>query len=209
MDSIDTKPLQVTDFHLDAITELINIGVGKAAHKLNEMTGAHIDLCVPEVKLVSPQALGNEILKANNTEFLSIVEINFSGSFTGSSSLTFSPESAAALVHVLVGDLPEETNDAEVREETLREVGNILISSIIGSFANVLGASMEFALPAFIEGNAKDIFIYDGEETDELVILALTAFNLKEHHISGEVVVYFEVESLHLLTQIIDGHSVS
>jgi chemotaxis protein CheY-P-specific phosphatase CheC len=40
---------------LDALRELINIGIGRAAGVLNEMLSAHIQLYVPDVEILSAE----------------------------------------------------------------------------------------------------------------------------------------------------------
>ena len=43
--------MKVTSYQVDALTELINIGVGRAAGMLNQILEAHIQLQVPSVKI--------------------------------------------------------------------------------------------------------------------------------------------------------------
>ena len=45
--------MNVSAEEIDALRELINIGVGRAAGALNDMVGAHVELRVPSVRLVS------------------------------------------------------------------------------------------------------------------------------------------------------------
>tara|TARA_B110000305_G_C19374156_1_gene606061 strand:- start:211 stop:456 length:246 start_codon:yes stop_codon:yes gene_type:complete len=42
-----------TEEHIDILTEILNIGIGKAANLLNEMMDAHIHIKAPALKILS------------------------------------------------------------------------------------------------------------------------------------------------------------
>ena len=46
-------PSLLSDLQLDALTELVNLGVSRAATNLREMVGAQVHLSVPTVELVT------------------------------------------------------------------------------------------------------------------------------------------------------------
>ena len=52
--------MNVTDYQLDALKELINIGVGRAAGMLNQILDNHVYLQVPDAKLLSPVEIQEE-----------------------------------------------------------------------------------------------------------------------------------------------------
>jgi len=115
---------------VDAIRELINIGVGRAAGLLNEMTGTHIHLMVPEVRILRYADLvrENRVLEHDR---LSAVTLKFEGSFSGISMLVFPPESAAILITALTGERIAAPDLDALRIETLNEVGNIVNNAVI------------------------------------------------------------------------------
>ena len=53
--------MNVSPERIDALTELINIGVGRAASSLNQMCGAHVRLQVPSVAVVDGDDLDTVI----------------------------------------------------------------------------------------------------------------------------------------------------
>lgn len=46
--------LELTAMQIDALTEIVNIGVGRAASSLSDIIGAHILLKVPDVNIFPP-----------------------------------------------------------------------------------------------------------------------------------------------------------
>ncbi|NEO26772.1 MAG: chemotaxis protein CheC, partial [Kamptonema sp. SIO4C4] len=86
---------------LDALQELVNIGVGQAAGTLNEMVQSHIHLKVPEVSVLSLQEAQSTLESRLNGEFLSSVQLQFHGNFAGVAQLIFPTDSATKLVTIL------------------------------------------------------------------------------------------------------------
>ncbi|MGL4619165.1 MAG: hypothetical protein ACRCZS_08915, partial [Chroococcidiopsis sp.] len=118
---------QLTEDQIDALKELINIGVGRAASLLNEMVGFPIRLEIPFIQVFAVEDLQQELIARFNKNYLATVRLGFTGSINGSAELVFPTESASTLVSVLTGeDLGSPDLDA-VKIGTLTEVGNIVI----------------------------------------------------------------------------------
>ena len=72
----------VTPMQLDVIKEGINIGVGRAAETLNQMTGSHVVLEVPKVSVATlPEVMAE--YTANADTMVSVVKLGFDGHFSG------------------------------------------------------------------------------------------------------------------------------
>ncbi|MDD3135771.1 MAG: chemotaxis protein CheX [Methanoregula sp.] len=198
MKTIDTDTL-------DAIRELVNIGVGKAAGQLNQMTGSPIRLQIPTITLV-PFA---DILSAEKSilpgDVLSAVTLDFNGTLSGITAVVFPPESAILLVMVLTGEKEESPDLDAMRVEALKEVGNIIINGVMGSIANVLGERLTYSIPCYTEGSFASIAERRSTTAaDEWVILARTNFLIEALHIEGDILLILEVGSLdHLVESIL------
>jgi len=92
----------VTEMQHDVLRELINIGIGNAAGVLNQMVGSHVTLRVPQVEILSPAKLLQQPSSCGWGKGV-VIHIVFGGSFEGVTALVFSPQSAANLVSLLVG----------------------------------------------------------------------------------------------------------
>jgi chemotaxis protein CheC len=61
--------MDLTADQIDALKELINIGIGRAAGVLNTMLHSHIRLRVPVVEIFSPSALKEEMQRTEGETF--------------------------------------------------------------------------------------------------------------------------------------------
>ena len=82
--------MNLTDNHVDALKELINIGVGRAAGVLNQMVRSHIILQVPAVKVLRIDQLAEELVEFGEGP-LAVVSLDFQGAFSGVAELLFPP----------------------------------------------------------------------------------------------------------------------
>ena len=81
-------PTVLTELELDAVTELVNIGVSHAATSLREMVNEQVHLSVPRIALVSrDEAIA--IVIANESSKLVAVHQVFEGDITGRALLIF------------------------------------------------------------------------------------------------------------------------
>jgi len=194
--------MNIDEDSCDAIRELINIGVGRAAGLLNEMTGTHIRLNVPEVHILKFSDLirSNKLLESDQ---LSAVTLRFSGAFSGISMLVFPPDSAALLITALTGEEIEEPELDALRIETLNEVGNIVNNAVMGSITNFLNAHLMYSMPTYLEGDIRQILGTERASAYHWVVLAISKFMLEDLNIVGNILMIFEIGSLDtLLTRI-------
>ncbi|MEM2124227.1 MAG: chemotaxis protein CheC [Methanolinea sp.] len=196
--------MNVTEDLVDAIRELINIGVGKAAGLLHEMTGTHIRLTVPEVRVIQYADLFTERTLTGSTR-LSAVVLHFSGPFSGMSVLVFPEESAAILIAALTGERIDEPDLDALQIETLNEVGNIVNNAVMGSLTNVIGERLTYSLPEYREGSLPDILGKPESALYDWVIVAVSKFTLEDLHVTGNILMIFEIGTLHVLLEKIEA----
>jgi len=191
---------------LDAITEIINIGVGRSASLLNQMTNSNIRLRVPKIFVIRFKDLADTNASLFGGEVLSTVMLEFQGNFSGVTAILFPPESAAALVTLLSGENDPGAEMDAIRVETLKEVGNIIINSVMGSISNVLSQHLSFTLPVYYEGKLSSITATRHTiEDDDYVIVAHTQFLIESRNIEGKILLLLEVGSLEHLVESIQG----
>lgn len=184
----------------DILTELINIGVGRASGMLNEMLQSHVDLQVPYIRVVPPRAIYQELTNLNpDTDFISSVQLRFQGSFTGTASLVFPPDSAGKLVDILTGEAFGTEDLDEIRVGTLTEVGNIVINGVMGSIANILRERLNYSVPTYLEGTVDGLLHTNNYTDDTTILIAYTRFHVQEHKIEGNIILFFELGSFDTL----------
>ncbi|MEH1873442.1 chemotaxis protein CheC [Nostoc sp.] len=184
--------MNVTAEELDALQELINIGVGRAASLLNEMVDSHIRLKIPVVKILTPNEAYQELIKRFHDDSLASVKLRFTGSFYGTASLIFPTDSASTLVAVLTGEKPGSPDLDAVKIGTLSEIGNIVINGVMGSLSNVLKKHLNYTLPVYLEDTLENLLL-SAYESDSKILLAQASFTIERLEIIGDIILIFLV----------------
>jgi chemotaxis protein CheC len=194
-----------TPLEIDTLTEIINIGIGRAASALNDITGSHIQLKVPSIALVLLDALPKTFQHLEN-DLVSSVMQSFQGDFTGSAALLFPPESAARLVSVITKEEITAANLDTVRSGTLMEIGNIIINSLLGTMCNIFECSLSFSLPEYRDAKGLSDLIESSPTLHGeagMIMLVEATFLIKTLRISGYILVIFRLESTEVLRAMI------
>lgn len=175
----------------DALIELINIGVGRAAGILNQMLHHHITLEVPNITVRSHPELRKE-LNALDQGPVSTVRMKFKGAFSGTTALVFPSASAAHLAAIVSQEDPENSDLDSVRIGTLTEVGNIVINGVMGSITNVLAESVSYSMPLYLEDSVENFLLSHGSDSTSVVLVAQTRFTIEHLQIVGNIILLFE-----------------
>lgn len=193
--------MNVTNQQIDALKELINIGVGSGADVLNTMLNSHVQLQVPFLKVISPNELENE-MQDHQIQQLSAVNLRFKGSFLGTAELVFPSDSASKLISVLTDEEPQD--DDPMRTCALSEVGNIVLNSVMGSFSNLLNLSLSYSVPNYVEGDIRKLMVANKIQFDTVILLARTRFLIEALEVEGDILLFLEVGSFDKLLTIVD-----
>ncbi len=182
-----------SDLQLDALKELINIGIGRAASILSTMTREPVQLTVPSLSILDVDQIPSTLGGVDRSH--ADVRQCFTGSLVGSADLLFPPESAASLVNAVTGDVNEDTDLDEIRVEALSEIGNIVINGIMGTIANILESEVTYAIPTYREGTLDRLFQPASKAEERTCVLVNAHFSIESIEISGDILLIFDVES--------------
>ena len=196
--------MELNPTQMDVLRELVNIGIGKAAARLNAMVKSHVHLHVPTITIVPASGI-QEALSEFFQEKVSAVRMSFSGGLHGLTSLYFPPESAAKLVNVLVGEESTEGLGLDsMRIGALTEVGNVLLNGVLGSISNALGERLEFTVPSYGEETIGGLVASGVIDPKDVVMVAEAEFTVEELRIKGAILLFLEVRSFDDLVGAID-----
>ncbi|PWC90281.1 chemotaxis protein CheC [Azospirillum sp. TSH100] len=146
----------LSDLERDALAELGNIGIGRAATALGRMLGGLVTLSVPTVETVPPDAVAALLDRALTPPLVGISE-KLDGLFAGCALLVFPQAGSLPLVGAaLPPDVAAEDAPA-LEDEVLAELGNVVLNSALALVANLLGEPVETGLPAVFRGTADEI----------------------------------------------------
>ncbi|GEB78535.1 chemotaxis protein CheC [Sporolactobacillus inulinus] len=187
----------------DIMTELFNIGVGQAANTLSDIIGKRIDLSIPNVSILNLEK-GKHVLDhylaqvAEGTVMVS--SISFDQQLEGRVSLLF----PADKMHQFIALCLHETWDEEavtkeftdIDYDTIREIGNIVINSMIGELSNAVSIPVKYTLPEIdvLDHACADHFVVFGD--NQLVLIMYLDFDIEGTEIAGAIVINMSLNSL-------------
>ena len=201
-------PIELSELELDALTELVNLGVSNAALGLREMVHEEVILSVPNVTIVSrDEAIANLMARSSNR--LVAVHQNFEGDIRGRALLIFPETQSMELVRAVVGNELSLEDLMELEQEALAETGNVLLNSCLGTIANNLERTLRISLPEVVHGDGSDFFnLTTMPRQDDSVLFIYINFVVQRRDIRGYLAMLLDLPSLvvlkRLLTEYID-----
>ena len=189
--------MKLTTVQEDALTELINIGFGRAAAALSKLTGHRVQLEVPQIAMCPIDEMADRLRPMLANDLATVHQI-FSGPVDGDALLVLDQHSAAILKELLTSEpaLPLEI-DRSARE-VVTEIGNILLNACLGTFGNLLQVQVSFAVPRLrvdtIDSVLQSITVQDQELSYALMIH--TRFRLRANNVTGYLIIILGITSL-------------
>jgi chemotaxis protein CheC len=185
-------------FFVDAVAEVLNVGMGSAAAALSEMINEEVKLSVPAVEFVS-RLEATKIIGAKAKTDVSGVHQNFQGAFGGDAMLLFPEEQSLQLVRAVLqqDDLALEDLTG-MEQEAMTEIGNVILNACLCSMADMFGQQMNGEIPEFVQGSLKQVFSAEGalEQTEAIVLLLNMDFAVDTKNIQGYVTFLMDVDSV-------------
>jgi chemotaxis protein CheC len=191
-----SPPTVLSELELDALTELVNLGVSKAAESLREMVGEQVHLSVPGVALIGrPRAV--EILKQSEARTLVAVHQVFEGDITGRALLIFPEAKSLELVRAVTNSDLTLDEIIDLEQEALAEVGNIILNGCLATIANMLERTLKISLPEILRGEGHSLFnLPPPPEAGEVVLFVYINFAVHRRDIQGYIAMLMDMPSL-------------
>jgi chemotaxis protein CheC len=197
------QSILLDDLERDALTELVNIGVSRAAANLRKMVGEHVLLSVPSVEVMTRQGATTLIQERESGELVAVRQA-FEGVFSGRALLIFPQSNSMALVHAVTGGALSAEDAADMEDEALAETGNVVLNSCLATMANMLQRPLTMSLPEVIRGDGSKMFNLSAETQDGGVVLFLYInFAINDRDIRGYIAMLMDLPSLQALRGLI------
>ncbi|WP_407307348.1 chemotaxis protein CheC [Desulfosporosinus sp. SB140] len=166
--------MEITQFQLDALREIGNIGSGHAATALSTLLQRRIDMSVPEVWAVPFERVSPIIGQLDSPQVTIYVKVE--GTAPGKAVFFFPVESAEIVVQALFGtNEPMDLFTDEMAQSALKEVGNILVSSFLIALSQFSGIPLQPSVPAIavdmIGASLDAIFLEEGILDDTVLFI--------------------------------------
>lgn len=184
---------------IDALTEVVNIGVGRAAGSLCSLIDRHIELHVPQVELV-PAGEMNARSETLQTALDTSVIQDFDGVVNGRAVLAF-PRASGVLLAQILGEMEEEQDELDLDlAGVLEEIGNIVLNGVLGTMANLFRGEFLYTVPR-LESDMDALHLVlehsSARESSEPAILVADAhFSVAESDICGSLLLAFSLDDM-------------
>lgn len=198
--------IDLSELQRDALAELFNIGVGRAAASLSQMVREEVLLSAPQVGLYRPREAA-EALLGSGLGKLSAVSQQFSGPFDAQALLVFPDANALEIVRLMVGEHLSIEELSEFEQEAMCEVGNIILNACISALADQFHIEFASTLPEHRFGDPVSL-VADGqpEDADHVVLILQVDLRIAQRHIQGHIVFLLSVSSLCRLIECVDNY---
>jgi len=198
--------IDLDELERDALTELLNMGVGRAATYLSRMVSDQVSLSVPAVSIVAREAALQALTRSEPSPFVAVSQ-NFQGRFSGRALLIFPEVNSLELVRAAVGAGYSLEEIVDLEQEALTEMGNVILNGCLSVIANSLKETLNISLPNLLRGDGRTV-LYGDEETgtvsgDELVLLLYIDFSIRSRNIRGYIALLMDLPSLTNLRELI------
>lgn len=199
---MESGDLGLDALEVDALTELVNLGVGRAAVSLRELVKEQVFLSVPSLSVLSKPGAA-ELIHGPDGRHLIAVRQAFDGEFSGRALLIFPEANSLELVRAVAGEHLSLEDIAELELEALAEIGNIILNGCMGTISNLLQRSLTMSLPEILRGHGLNFFDLSTPAAEDVVLFIHINFLLHGREISGYVALVMDLPSLAALKALI------
>lgn len=197
--------MELTATQYDALVELLNIGFGRAAAALSQLTGHRVLLEVPQVS-VHPITDLAKVLRPLLADDVASVHQIFSGPVGGDALLVLDYAAAGSLKELLTNEPALPLPIDGTAREVLTEVGNILLNACLGTFGNLLQVQVSFSVPQLNLDTLHHLLqsLLINSEGLRYALVVQARFKLKVAQVTGYLVIVLTVASLDRLTRALE-----
>jgi chemotaxis protein CheC len=195
--------IELSELELDALTELVNLGVSNAGSSLRDMVREEVVLSVPKVSLVSREEAITNLGEKEDSRLVGVQQ-DFEGDINGRALLIFPEKKSIELVRAVVGGDLSLEDMIELEQEALAETGNILLNACLSTIANHLGRNLKISLPEVVYGEGADFFSCTGDsKNSDQVLFIYINFAIRQRNLQGYIAMVLDMPSFIVLKQLI------
>ncbi|MBF0189449.1 MAG: hypothetical protein HQL50_16110 [Magnetococcales bacterium] len=211
---------KLSELEEDALKEFFNMGLGMAADSLSQMVNNEVLLSLPQLRVAGyDEAI--RMLVESDEERLVAVRQNFKGELNGTALLIFPGAESLELVRTLLNEeMPLEVL-TELEQETLLDVGNVILNAFLESFTQMMSVEFDFESAEYLKGSggfllditshlsAQKQSLMESASEEERAIVLMMDFKTSDekdaqHTLNGFVVLLFSQQAMTVLKRELD-----
>lgn len=205
MSTID--PVHIDEFGTDALAELFNVGLHRAAASLSEITSQRIIVEMPRLVVCPIDEIEARLADLLGGDIATVHQV-FGGAVAGDAVLLLQEEQAASLTRLMTqGEAGHGGRLDESAREVLAEIGNIVLGACLSGFGDMLQTPVSFSIPRIHVESLKGILgsLLADDTGAQYAMIAATRFRLSELEAEGYLVVAVGAKSLTRIGQALNG----
>jgi chemotaxis protein CheC len=180
----------------DALTEVVNVGVSRAAVNLSRIIAETVTLSVPSVAVLQREE-AVALLPDEGAEPLVAVCERFQGRISGHALLIFPQANSLELVRASVGDRTPLNEISVLEQDAITEIGNVLLNGCLSVIANALRETLSISLPEFLRGDGRSILFAGRRPTgNEFLLFVQVDFSVQSRQIQGYLILTLNLSDL-------------
>ena len=186
----------------DALVEIFNISIGRAAAALSSMVEEEVTLTVPSIEFMAVKDAAQRL--GIDTQRICGVIQSFDGPFHAEAMLMFPEDRSLEIVRMMLGESYSLDELSDLQQEAMSEIGNILLNACVGSIANITHASFDSTLPEVRMGLGQDLLQSHKKTEQDSVLLIYIDFIIAARTIHGYMAFLMDVPSINGLIESVD-----
>jgi chemotaxis protein CheC len=189
--------MKLSEIRRDALVEVANIGMSRAAKQLSVLINDDIDLSAPEVEVLPLEAALAELYQAGSDGVVAVSQ-TLRGGLEGRVYLLFRAEDRRLLVRALMGtvSLPPDVELSYFESEAISELGNIVISTCVNIFSEFVKREIELTVPAYAETTAAGLFSGDRALAEAHAVILKTTLRAAQRNARANFLLVLSLETL-------------
>jgi chemotaxis protein CheC len=187
---------------IDALVEIFNISIGRAAASLSSMVEEEVTLTVPSIEFMAVKDAAQRL--GIDTQRICGVIQSFDGPFHAEAMLMFPEDRSLEIVRMMLGESYSLDELSDLQQEAMSEIGNILLNACVGSIANITHASFDSTLPEVRMGLGQDLLQSHKKTEQDSVLLIYIDFIIAARTIHGYMAFLMDVPSINGLIESVD-----
>ncbi len=195
--------MALNELQRDALGEIFNIGVGRAASSLSQIVNDTVLLSAPEVTLVRREEASRVLLGSEFRQF-STVSQHFSGAFDAEAMLIFPESNALEIVRLMVGPHMSIEELSEFEQEAMCEVGNIILNACMSALADLFHIALNGTLPVHRFGDTESLAFLGGD--DQMILVLQVDMTISQQRVQGHILFLLSVVSMKSMLDCLDAY---
>jgi len=196
------ETVALSELERDALTEIVNIGVSRAASSLRKMINEQVLLSVPSIEVVSQRRAARLISEREISELVAVRQ-DFTGPFSGRALLIFPETNSLELVRAVTGGELSLQEVLDLEHEALAETGNVILNSCLATMANMLKRSLTMTIPEVMRGTGASLFSVEQGTSEGLVLFLYIDFAVRSRDIRGYIAMIMDLPSLTVVKELL------